>query len=85
MSAFSSQEKVWANSVPASVVAAASKKERNRQEAIFEVIQTEHNYVRDLELLEEVCLPTFAFPKASQLVFQKIKVTDMTYDSLMID
>jgi hypothetical protein len=40
--------------VPASVVAAASKKERNRQEAIFEVIQTEHNYVRDLELLEEV-------------------------------
>jgi hypothetical protein len=45
---------VWANSVPASVVAAASKKERNRQEAIFEVVNTEHNYVRDLELMEEV-------------------------------
>ncbi|KAG0047494.1 RHO1 GDP-GTP exchange protein 2 [Gryganskiella cystojenkinii] len=54
LSAFGSQEKVWANSVPPSVVASASKKERNRQEAIFEVIQTEHNYVRDLELLEEI-------------------------------
>ncbi|KAG0201531.1 RHO1 GDP-GTP exchange protein 2 [Mortierella sp. GBA30] len=54
VSANSTQEKVWANSVPASVVAAASKKERNRQEAIFEVVNTEHNYVRDLELLEEI-------------------------------
>ncbi|KAG0365117.1 RHO1 GDP-GTP exchange protein 2, partial [Gamsiella multidivaricata] len=54
MSTVSTQEKVWANSVPASVVAAASKQERNRQEAIFEVIQTEHNYVRDLELMEEI-------------------------------
>ncbi|KAF8924113.1 RHO1 GDP-GTP exchange protein 2 [Dissophora ornata] len=50
----SAQEKVWANSVPPSVVAAASKQERNRQEAIFEVINTEHNYVRDLELMEEI-------------------------------
>lgn len=48
------QEKVWANSVSPSVVAAASKKERNRQEAIFEVIHTEANYIRDLELLEEI-------------------------------
>lgn len=56
MSTVSTQEKVWANSVPASIVAAASKQERNRQEAIFEVIQTEHNYVRDLELMEEVSL-----------------------------
>lgn len=40
--------------MPASVVAAASKNERNRQEAIFEVVNTEHNYVRDLELMEEV-------------------------------
>ncbi|KAF9118650.1 RHO1 GDP-GTP exchange protein 2, partial [Mortierella sp. GBA39] len=48
------QEKVWANSVPPSVVAAASKKERNRQEAIFEVIHTEANYIRDLELLQEI-------------------------------
>ena len=50
------QEKVWANSVSPSVVAAASKKERNRQEAIFEVIHTEANYIRDLELLQEVRL-----------------------------
>ncbi|KAK3839861.1 MAG: Dbl homology domain-containing protein [Linnemannia gamsii] len=50
----STQEKVWANSVSPSVVAAASKKERNRQEAIFEVIHTEQNYIRDLELLEEI-------------------------------
>ncbi|KAF9189116.1 RHO1 GDP-GTP exchange protein 2 [Haplosporangium sp. Z 11] len=49
-----SQEKVWANSVPASVLASASKKERNRQEAIFEVVNTEHNYIRDLELMEEI-------------------------------
>ncbi|KAG0291667.1 RHO1 GDP-GTP exchange protein 2 [Linnemannia gamsii] len=50
----STQEKVWANSVSPSVVAAASKKERNRQEAIFEVIHTEANYIRDLELLQEI-------------------------------
>ncbi|KAF9436303.1 RHO1 GDP-GTP exchange protein 2 [Entomortierella beljakovae] len=54
MSMASSQEKVWANSVPASIVAAASKQERNRQEAIFEVVNTEQNYVRDLELMEEI-------------------------------
>ncbi|KAF9918737.1 RHO1 GDP-GTP exchange protein 2, partial [Lobosporangium transversale] len=54
MSTVSGQENVWANSVPPSVVAAASKKERNRQEAIFEVVHTEHNYVRDLELMEEI-------------------------------
>ncbi|KAI1296262.1 RHO1 GDP-GTP exchange protein 2 [Mortierella claussenii] len=53
-SSVGSQEKVWANSVPASVVAAASKKERNRQEAIFEIVNTEQNYVRDLELMEEI-------------------------------
>ncbi|KAG0272112.1 hypothetical protein BGZ95_012155 [Linnemannia exigua] len=53
-STLGSQEKVWANSVPASVFAAASKKERTRQEVIFEVIKTEHNFVRDLELLEEI-------------------------------
>ncbi|KAK5816813.1 hypothetical protein F5H01DRAFT_187035 [Linnemannia elongata] len=53
-STLGSQEKVWANSVPASVLAAASKKERTRQEIIFEVIKTEHNFVRDLELLEEI-------------------------------
>ncbi|KAF9109928.1 RHO1 GDP-GTP exchange protein 2 [Mortierella sp. AM989] len=54
ISTVGSQEKVWANSVPASIVAAASKQERNRQEAIFEVVNTEHNYVRDLELMEEI-------------------------------
>ncbi|KAF9900759.1 hypothetical protein EC991_006914 [Linnemannia zychae] len=53
-STLGSQEKVWANSVPASVYAAASKKERTRQEVIFEVVKTEHNFVRDLELLEEI-------------------------------
>jgi hypothetical protein len=40
------------------VLAGVSKKERNRQEAIFEVVTTEHNYVRDLELIEEVKLVT---------------------------
>ncbi|KAG0237768.1 RHO1 GDP-GTP exchange protein 2 [Mortierella sp. GBA43] len=49
-----SQENIWANSVSASVLASVSKKERNRQEAIFEVVTTEHNYVRDLELIEEI-------------------------------
>ncbi|KAF9096466.1 hypothetical protein BGX23_011194 [Mortierella sp. AD031] len=53
-STLGSQEKVWANSVPASVLASASKKERTRQEIIFEVIKTEYNFVRDLELLEEI-------------------------------
>ncbi|KAF9273584.1 RHO1 GDP-GTP exchange protein 2 [Mortierella alpina] len=54
VSTLGNQEKVWANSVPASVVASVSKKERNRQEAIFEVVNTESNYVRDLELMEEI-------------------------------
>ncbi|KAF9947103.1 RHO1 GDP-GTP exchange protein 2 [Mortierella alpina] len=54
VSTLGNQEKVWANSVSASVVASVSKKERNRQEAIFEVVNTESNYVRDLELMEEI-------------------------------
>ncbi|KAF8975101.1 RHO1 GDP-GTP exchange protein 2 [Entomortierella lignicola] len=48
------QENVWANSVPASLLAEVSKRERDRQEAIFEVINTEHNYIRDLELMDEI-------------------------------
>ncbi|KAF9584155.1 RHO1 GDP-GTP exchange protein 2 [Lunasporangiospora selenospora] len=51
---FGDIEKAWSNSVPASVVAGVSRNERNRQEAIFEVVDTEDNYIRDLELIEEI-------------------------------
>ncbi|ORZ26525.1 hypothetical protein BCR41DRAFT_368571 [Lobosporangium transversale] len=75
-SSLSGQEKVWANSVPASVVAAASKKERNRQEAIFEVVNTEANYVRDLELMEEI----FINPLRSGDIIDPEKVEEFIED-----
>ncbi|KAF9398103.1 RHO1 GDP-GTP exchange protein 2 [Mortierella sp. AD011] len=71
-----SQEKVWANSVPASVVAAASKRERDRQEAIFEVVTTESNYVRDLELMEEI----FIKPLRSGDIIESEKVEEFIED-----
>ncbi|KAG0303192.1 RHO1 GDP-GTP exchange protein 2 [Dissophora globulifera] len=65
MPTFASQEKLWGSSVPASVVESVSKKERNKQEVIFEVIQTEYYYVHDLVLLEEI----FIMPlRASNIV-----------------
>ncbi|KAF9974865.1 RHO1 GDP-GTP exchange protein 2 [Actinomortierella ambigua] len=75
----SSQEKVWANSVPASVVEAASKQERNRQEAIFEVIQTEANYCRDLELLDEI----FINPLRAGGIVDPSKVESLIEDVFM--
>ncbi|KAF9105265.1 hypothetical protein BGX27_009707 [Mortierella sp. AM989] len=75
-SSLGSQEKVWANSVPASVAAAASKKERARQEAIFEVVTTEHNYVRDLELMEEI----FIIPLRSGDIIDQERVEEFIED-----
>ncbi|KAF9582187.1 RHO1 GDP-GTP exchange protein 2 [Lunasporangiospora selenospora] len=71
-SSSSGHEKVWANSVHPSVLARATKSERSRQEAIFEVINTEHNYVRDLELLEEI----FINPLRSSNIIEPERLED---------
>ncbi|CDS05257.1 hypothetical protein LRAMOSA07786 [Lichtheimia ramosa] len=46
--------KAWQASVPAAIIKDTPKKEIQRQEAIYELIYTEDNYVRDLCLLDEI-------------------------------
>ena len=48
--------KSWASLVEKSALEEIPAKERKRQEAIFEFIATEAAYVRDLQLIVEVCL-----------------------------
>ncbi|KAJ1657937.1 RHO1 GDP-GTP exchange protein 2 [Dispira simplex] len=47
------KNRFWAMSVPKHVVDSVSKKEHKRQEAIFELIITESDYVRDIEVMNE--------------------------------
>ncbi|KAK9702814.1 RHO1 GDP-GTP exchange protein 2, variant 2 [Basidiobolus ranarum] len=44
----------WINSVPKDIADMVSKEEQKRQEIIFEVIYTERDFVRDLEILNEL-------------------------------
>jgi hypothetical protein len=45
---------LWADLVPESEYNEIPTKERKRQEAIYELIYTETNYIKDLEYLDEV-------------------------------
>ncbi|KAI8824483.1 CNH domain-containing protein [Fimicolochytrium jonesii] len=55
---FGDQEKqaelLWSTTVPQDIVDAVSSAERKRQEIIYEAIQTEKEFVGDLELIENV-------------------------------
>jgi len=44
---------IWSDTVDDDLVANLSPGELNRQEVLFEIIKTEHEYVRDLRLIEE--------------------------------
>jgi len=44
---------IWSDNVDEELVANLAPKELNRQEVLFEIIKTEHEYVRDLRLIEE--------------------------------
>ncbi|CAG8442424.1 4772_t:CDS:2 [Acaulospora morrowiae] len=44
---------IWSDTVDIDLVSNLSPKELNRQEVLFEIIKTEHEYVRDLRLIEE--------------------------------
>lgn len=48
------QIRAWSANVPKEVLDSVSKDEQKRQEAIYELIYTEEDYVRDLDLLDEV-------------------------------
>ncbi|OZJ04399.1 hypothetical protein BZG36_02414 [Bifiguratus adelaidae] len=48
------QARAWSAAVPKEILEATSKDEIKRQEAIFELIYTEEDYTRDLELLEDL-------------------------------
>lgn len=52
--------KTWSSLVDPAVLQSMDERERKRQEAIYEFITTEAAYVRDLQLMVEVC--PFAFP-----------------------
>ncbi|KAI9296940.1 CNH-domain-containing protein [Neoconidiobolus thromboides FSU 785] len=45
--------RVWARTVPKSVLDTTSVKEKKRQEAIYEFIYTEKDFVEDIEILQE--------------------------------
>lgn len=51
-----SQDRTWVGSVPKEILDTISKEEMKRQEIIFETIYTEMDYVKDLDLLETVCI-----------------------------
>lgn len=54
---------LWAESVPADVLASVPDKERKRQELINEVVVTERNFVRDMEYLRtEWIIPLLTRP-----------------------
>jgi hypothetical protein len=44
----------WASTVDESIISKVSETERKRQEAIYELILTEANYVRDVQIIVEV-------------------------------
>lgn len=48
----------WASLLDRTALEEIPKVERKRQEAIFELISTEADYVRDLQLIVEVCIGT---------------------------
>ncbi|KAI8592041.1 hypothetical protein BDZ88DRAFT_392856 [Geranomyces variabilis] len=45
---------LWSTSVPKEIVESVSDHERKRQEVIFETIQTEREFVADLEIIERI-------------------------------
>jgi hypothetical protein len=47
---------LWIHTVPKEIVDSVSDQERQRQEAINEVIYTERDFVRDMEYLRDVRL-----------------------------
>jgi RHO1 GDP-GTP exchange protein 1/2 len=47
---------LWIHSVPQEIVNSVTDMEKNRQEAINEVIYTERDFVRDMEYLRDVGL-----------------------------
>jgi hypothetical protein len=49
----------WASLVDKTVLDEIPARERKRQESIFELINTEIAYVRDLQLIVEVCFSIF--------------------------
>ena len=48
------ENKLWQDSVPESVVKTLTAEEIQRQEIIFEFIQSERDYLRDLEVMKAV-------------------------------
>jgi hypothetical protein len=47
---------LWIHTVPKEIVDSVSDQEKRRQEVINEVIYTEHDFVRDIEYLRDVCV-----------------------------
>ena len=53
----------WASLIDASALDNVPDRERKRQEAIFEFIQTEQSYVQSLQLTIEVPVRPTSFPR----------------------
>ena len=51
---------LWIHTVSKEIVDSVSDQEKRRREAIYEVIYTERDFVRDMEYLRDVCLTFLA-------------------------
>ncbi|KAK9766704.1 RHO1 GDP-GTP exchange protein 2, variant 2 [Basidiobolus ranarum] len=69
-------ENLWLASVPHRVVESLTDKERNRQIAIFEIIYTEEEYLRDLKLYDSL----FIEPLRASRIFHSEKVDRFVQD-----
>ncbi|KAK9768512.1 RHO1 GDP-GTP exchange protein 2 [Basidiobolus ranarum] len=81
----STQEKqkridLWIESVPKEISDSLSKSERKRQEIIFELIYTENDFVRDLELLKELYVTPLRFGPYIEAFAKEPFVRDVFYN-----
>ncbi|KAK9722371.1 RHO1 GDP-GTP exchange protein 2 [Basidiobolus ranarum] len=72
-------ENLWIASIPDEIIGTLSDKERSRQIAIFEIIYTEEEYLRDLKLYDSL----FIEPLRSSRVFNSDKTDRFVQDVFM--
>ncbi|CAG8531735.1 8249_t:CDS:10 [Cetraspora pellucida] len=81
------QDRTWVGSVPKEILESLSKEEIKRQEIIFETIYTEEDYVKDLDLIEELyikglrtssppVIPTQLDSFIQEIFFNVLKIRD---------
>ncbi|KAK9729384.1 RHO1 GDP-GTP exchange protein 2 [Basidiobolus ranarum] len=74
----------WINSVPKDIVDSVSKEEQKRQEIIFEVIYTERDFVRDLEILNELYMAPLMYASVIEETRRESFARDVFYNVMEV-